>query len=465
MGKIQINTGNVTDAGKILNSVKTRTSQVQSDVQYIWRSVDSRILSRHGINSSFSSLCGRLRNIEDKVAEITRVINAAAQNYEATEDRIVIMARAVPERVWAGTTVIGSSFSGFVSQIPGSPQNVTAFTNLGVVGGGAIGLAGGGQAGSGSTTVDKLIALWNDEAKTVREDHYRGDEVGNKESEDQEEYEEHSWGFLKGTSEAGLSVSALGYDNDTFFSDKFKHPIEQKKTTKKEKNKDTDWYDKNGTILEVKAEHKVEGSLFETVDEGKSKYAQGTQTFSAGTGEAHAAISAGMYVYERKSDGSTERKFAPGVDAEIGVSASALKVVEEGRVGLGKDNNLLGAYGEAEFDVLTAEAKAQGTFSVYGDDGKLNIQAYGKASAEADWVKLEGTAGVSVLGADVGVKGAVKVGVGAHAEAGIVDGKIKIDVGVAVGIGFDLGLEIDAKGAIDTVCSAAKSVWDWLTDW
>lgn len=37
-----------------------------------------------------------------------------------------------------------------------------------------------------------------------------------------------------------------------------------------------------------------------------------------------------------------------------------------------------------------------------------------------------------MLGTDIGVSGAVKVGIGAHAEVGYTDGKFKVDVGAAL---------------------------------
>ncbi len=74
-------------------------------------------------------------------------------------------------------------------------------------------------------------------------------------------------------------------------------------------------------------------------------------------------------------------------------------------------------------------------------------------------MEASGSAGVEVFGADVGVTGSVKVGVGAHANAGFVDGHLKLDVGVAVGVGASLGLDIDVGGLIDGVATTVANSW------
>lgn len=222
-------------------------------------------------------------------------------------------------------------------------------------------------------------------------------------------------------------------------------------------NADTSWYDKKGTILEAKAEGKIEGSVLEGRIGTSGKYGNGSVEGKLLTGEAHANASAGLYVYDRDENGNVTRIFSPGVDAEIGASIAVAAVAANGRIGFGENNNMLGAYGDVEASALSAEAKAQFTAN--------SKQIYGKASAEANLVEAKGSAGVSVLGTDIGVSGSVKVGIGAHAEAGFVDGKLKVDVGAAIGVGFSVGFEIDVSGTVDAVCSAAKSAWDFITGW
>lgn len=66
---------------------------------------------------------------------------------------------------------------------------------------------------------------------------------------------------------------------------------------------------------------------------------------------------------------------------------------------------------------------------------------------------IEGTAavGAQVLGTDVSGNVGVNVGVGAHAEIGLQDGKISFDVGASLGIGVSVELEIDFSGTMDKV--------------
>ncbi|MBR0208935.1 MAG: hypothetical protein IJQ43_08560 [Oscillospiraceae bacterium] len=229
---------------------------------------------------------------------------------------------------------------------------------------------------------------------------------------------------------------------------------EQKKIDGPQRNKDEKWYKKSGTIIQSEKDFfSGEATWKEYSAEGKSKYAQGSADVKFATAEYHGKGSAGLYVYEKDANGNTKRIFSPGVEAEVGASAALMTASAEGRIGLGENNNMLGVYGNGEVEVASAEAKA-----------KLAInrnEVHGELSAEANLVKAEGSAGVSVLGTDIGVNGAVKVGVGAHAEIGYTDGKFKVDVGAAIGVGVDLGFEVDVSGTVDAVKSLSKSIFHW----
>ncbi|MCL1897174.1 MAG: hypothetical protein FWG03_11615, partial [Clostridiales bacterium] len=200
----------------------------------------------------------------------------------------------------------------------------------------------------------------------------------------------------------------------------------------------------------------IGGSLFEFGAEGKGEYAQGKYSVKFGTAEAHAGISGGLYGYDK--DGKAT--FAPAIKAEIGTSISAFKADGEGRIGLGENNDMLGVYGKGEVSALKAEAGAKGEFALFGEKGP---QANVKASAEAHLAEAKGSVGATVLGADIGVSGSVNVGVGAHAEVGIVDGKVKVDVGASLGVGFSVGFEVDVGGTIKAVSGAVESGWKALT--
>lgn len=277
------------------------------------------------------------------------------------------------------------------------------------------------------------------------------------ESEDGETFSK----FLTGSHTNSFTPSYGGYKNKKILGDdkhwNINHSQQKKEKEEKQVNKDNPWYgDPKATILEAKAEAKIEGSVLDGKLSGSSEHAEGSLEGKVLTGEAHASAAAGLYVYSKDKDGNVVKTFSPGVSAEVGASASVLEGSAEGRLGLGENKNMLGVYGDVDAKVLSAEAK-----------GKVAVNAhevYAGASAEANLVKVSGSAGVAVLGTDVGVTAGVKVGVGAHAEVGYTDGKFKVDIGAAVGVGFDLGLEVDVSGTVDAVCDIASSIADGAED-
>ncbi len=219
---------------------------------------------------------------------------------------------------------------------------------------------------------------------------------------------------------------------------------------------DEDWYEKTGTILEVKEEIKAEGSVLEGRLAGDNGWAEGSVDVKVLTGEAHASASGGLYVYEADKNGNIKRILSPGVSAEVGASVAVFQVEAEGRIGLGEDKNMLGLYGDVDAKVLSAEAKAEASVN--------RNEVFLGASAEADLAKVSASGGIAVLGTDIGINGSLKVGIGAHAEVGYTDGKFKVDIGAAVGVGFDLGFEVDVSGTVDAVCDFASSAWEGVSN-
>lgn len=111
-----------------------------------------------------------------------------------------------------------------------------------------------------------------------------------------------------------------------------------------------------------------------------------------------------------------------------------------------------------------AEAKANIGAQIFGQDGKLDVQLGGKASAELIGGELKGTATANILGGGVGVTGGVNYGIGAHADVGYRDGVFKCDIGASLGVGVSLGFEVDVGGMVDTVADAASAAWDGISD-
>ena len=266
-------------------------------------------------------------------------------------------------------------------------------------------------------------------------------------------------GILSGTASVETDLKKGHYKDGSILGDKdhLDFNVKQKeiKDSKKQVNEDEKWYDSTA-LLEHKTEDKLEGSIIHKESSGENGWGKGSTEADFLTGEVHASAAGGIYIYSKDKDGNTNRVFSPGVSAEVGASTSVLNGEASGRIGLGKDKNMLGVHGKIDAEVASAEAKAKFALN--------RKEVYAGASAEANVAKIEGTAGGSLLGTDIGVTAGAKVGVGAHAEAGFTDGKLKVDVGAAVGVGFDLGLEVDMSGTVDLVCDAAEAAWDFTTD-
>lgn len=217
------------------------------------------------------------------------------------------------------------------------------------------------------------------------------------------------------------------------------HEVNQDSETEKQQFEDRKL---NKAATFIQAEAKKEASLWSADGEIKGKYGELSGEVKLANGEIHANAYAGLY--STGPDG--EKKFTPGVGGEIGGSVTAFSA--EGKALLGNDD--LGVYTKGEINALKAEAKLGGDFGLF-KDGKFNPQAGIGASAEA--ILIEGTAavGAQVLGTDVSGNVGVNVGVGAHAEIGLQDGKISFDVGASLGIGVSVELEIDFSGTMDKV--------------
>ena len=211
------------------------------------------------------------------------------------------------------------------------------------------------------------------------------------------------------------------------------------------------------SVAEAKKLVSLSGSIYEgNVDLGD----YGDLGVTVGNAEMHASGSAGLYVLV--GDGEDKRKvFSPGVNAEVGASATALDIEWNDQL-VGDKNLGLNAKGEviAGQASATAGVKAQ----VIGEDGKLNLQANANVKAEAIAAKAEGKVGVNVLGGEVGVKGGVQFGIGASADVGLRDGKFKVEISASAGLGVSLGVEVDVGGMVNTVCSNAKSAWNGTKD-
>ena len=126
---------------------------------------------------------------------------------------------------------------------------------------------------------------------------------------------------------------------------------------------------------------------------------------------------------------------------------------------------MIGVNSDVKADILTAGAGISAGIGIYDKEGKINPQLGIDASAEALVGEVEGSVGLNVLGGEVGVKGGVNFGVGAHANVGVKDGVVKCDLGLSLGLGVSVGFEVDVGGMVNTVADAASSAWDAVTGW
>lgn len=144
---------------------------------------------------------------------------------------------------------------------------------------------------------------------------------------------------------------------------------------------------------------------------------------------------------------------AIGLYGELGGSVAAAKA--EGEVRYGTD--VFGVYAKGDAKVLSASAKAESVFA-WSDRG---LQAKVGAGAEANLAEVSASTGIRVAGTDVGVKASAKVGVGAKADVGFKDGKFTFDVGASLGVGFELGFDVDVSDTIDFISEKSKTFESW----
>ncbi len=231
---------------------------------------------------------------------------------------------------------------------------------------------------------------------------------------------------------------------------KVKRIIEQDKKNVVDNLPNDDFYDNpKGTILDATVEKTIEHNVLDESLTGDAGFATGALNLKILHYEQfHSSASAGLYVFDKKG----KKICSPSVSAEIGTSFAYIQVSADGRIGLGEDNNFWGLYGSIEAETLTAEVK-----------GKLALnrkEIYVGLDAEVIAAEVSGSGGISVLGVDLGFTGGLKAGLGAHADFGFTDGKFKVDIGGAIGVGFDVGFEVDISGTVDTVIDFASSAWD-----
>lgn len=212
-----------------------------------------------------------------------------------------------------------------------------------------------------------------------------------------------------------------------------------------EKNGKIQNAEKLATMYEYSVGAEAAASIWKAEAEGKTDWGQGYAGVQVGNAEACAQASAGLYGVDKNGN----KTISPGVGAHVGASVSGVSAQAQGQIG----SDMLGLYGKAEASALKAGAEAEiGLGMVNGE-----FEAQAALGAEAILAEVSGEAGANVLGGEIGVQGTLNVGIGAKADVGYADGKIKAELGLSVGVGASVSLEIDVGGMAETICGEAAS--------
>lgn len=405
MSRTKINVSAVIEAYRQISSAKTYVSSAKSSFTQTKNSIDSKIKNRSNIGNRLNTVQRQLSNIESKMGRIRSTVQSGANQYRSTDDKVESWKRDINTKI--GTRAIPTSIGAWAKYF--------------------------------RTDSDIMDSLKQKNSERDLIDY--GFKVSSKDSL-------KASGKFKNTKDAIEDKLKdkhwLEEDDDTIYYDKDGNEI-------KEKDAPT-FYKKQMTLGEIKKSASASASIYDgTFDIGEN----GSLSVTVGEAEAHAAVSAGFYVIG--ADG--EKKFSPGVNAEVGVSVTAFEVEWE-QQWLGDEN--FGLNSDLSVTAGKASAQAEVGAQIFGEDGKLDVQLGASASAELIGGEIEGSIGVNVLGGEVGVSGSINYGIGAHADVGYKDGVFKCDVGASLGVGVSFGFEVDVGGMVNTVADTAEAAWDGI---
>ena len=440
MSRTVINVGAVIEASRQIESAKTGVSSAKSSFTYVKNNVDTRIQNRANIRARLNDVSNRLSSIESKIERIKSTAVSSANQYRLTDAKVNQWQTDLRDRLNTGRVVSGAS------ALAAEFKDIADVSKI-------------------SSSEQGTMSPWTmfDTEKEKSEDIYGKNSVRAFVAKYDSEHTEQYFGKAEASTADSLKSSVKFKDTEDAIEDKLEEKGYLKKDDKTKYYKDGEeiytkdaptFYKKQATVLENKKTASASASIYDgKYDVGDN----GELSVVVGEAEAHASISGGFYVIGANG----EKKFSPGVSAEIGASATALEIEWE-QQWLGDEN--LGLNSDVTVTAGKASAKANVGAQVFGSDGKLDLQLGASASAEAIGGEIEGSVGVNVLGGEVGVKGSVNYGIGAHADVGYRDGVFKCDVGASLGVGVSLGFEVDAGGMVDTVSDAASAVWDGAKD-
>ncbi len=121
---------------------------------------------------------------------------------------------------------------------------------------------------------------------------------------------------------------------------------------------------------------------------------------------------------------------------------------------------LLGVSASAEVSVVDVYAKGRAAMGIYEDEmGQRHTEVGVQAKVGVDLVKVEGEASLNVLGVEGTVSASAKIGLGAQFDVGYVDGQFQFHVGVAAGVGFEVGGSINVSGLVENAVTWLGSIF------
>ena len=245
----------------------------------------------------------------------------------------------------------------------------------------------------------------------------------------------------------------------TYSAESDKALYEKKKNNKTlfDTNDKVEGFDRDGSFFSASYEKKHEASVFKFEGEGTSEYANGSYSVKGPSAEAHYGLSGGLYDYIKEPKGKSIRDTGLGFGATAGAGATLFTVSGDGRLGFGENNSMLGLNGSGEVSIGKVDAGVDLTIDLISN----NPQAYVSLNAEAIAGEAKGSAGVTVLGTDIDVTGGVSFGAGAHLDAGFKEGVFKFEAGAAIGLGVDVGFEIDASQTINYIIDNSEYFGDF----
>lgn len=213
------------------------------------------------------------------------------------------------------------------------------------------------------------------------------------------------------------------------------------------------------SVFTVSAKKGVSESLFSFGDSRSNGDVTASWDIGLGNGSAEAGASAGIYATKVGPDGKTTYELAPGAEVHAGVSVSVFEATASGMYEIVDGVDLT-----STVTATAGELSAEGEIKIGIVDGDLNLYAGGELEAIAG--EIEGELGLNVMGVDASVNASLNYGIGGHAEVGMDDGVLKVDIGLSIGVGGSIGFEVDVAGmvnnAADAVCGFVESAWNFF---